>query len=237
MRSYLRLGFCLSTVILIFGACKKELPPVESNSALTIVNASLGNPSIIATFSDSMLPYYLNVGPISYGSYTEYGVPSGKTPLILVSSADTTKPLFQQMLTMQTGGIYTLYITGQGHGGQGDALLLRDTLPFHTDSIAGIRFINLSPDSGPVSINLQGNFPSSLEFSNLNYKEITSFKNYAAANGVQNYNFEIRDQVSGNLLTTFSWGFNVFKNNTVVISGSANPTYNTPIGAFQVNNY
>jgi hypothetical protein len=107
----------------------------------------------------------------------------------------------------------------------------------YSDSISGVRFINLSQGSKPISINLQGNLPAQAEISGLAYKQVSVFKTYPDTNGISSYNFEIRDQASGNLLTTFSWNFTLFKNNTLVITGSEDPSIGTPVNVFPVNNF
>jgi hypothetical protein len=95
----------------------------------------------------------------------------------------------------------------------------------------------LSSGSQPISINLAGNDASQMEFNPIGYKQITAFKTYPDTCGISSYNFEVRDKATDNLLTTFQWSFSLFKNNTLVISGSEDPASSTPISVFAVNNY
>jgi hypothetical protein len=225
----------LSILIVGFGSCKKDTNPLYSIAALTIVNASPNNPSIVATISDTLVPFYVNQSPIAYQSFAEYGNPSGNTPLNLVSAADTSVPLFQGKFNLKPGGIYSLYLVGQIKAI--DTVFRQDIIPVYQDSVSGLRFINLVQGSQPISVNLQGYFPTQTEFSGLAYKQISDFKTYSGIGGITSYEFEIRDQSTGNLLTTFSWHFSLYKNNTLVISGSEDPNSTTPTSVFQVNNY
>jgi hypothetical protein len=226
---YLLLLNCLVAA----SACKKTSSGTSGIASLNIINASVDLPSVVVNFSDTALPFYLNQAPISSNSSMEFGVPAGANPLIVVSSADTVKPVYRGTLDVQAGGIYSLYLAGQG--GVADTVFTKDEIPVYADSSVGVRFINLSPDSKPISVNLAANDPTQTEFSNLTYKQIVGFKTYSANSNIGgSYNFEIRDQASGSLLTTFSWSYTLSKNNTLVINGSEN---DSSIAVFQVNNF
>ncbi|MDB5157281.1 MAG: hypothetical protein JWR50_1988 [Mucilaginibacter sp.] len=227
-------------MILLAGlvSCKKEVPQVFSTSSLTIVNVAVNNPNLSATFTSQPLPYSQFAAPISYGSFAEFGRPAVQTPLKIVSSADTGKAFYQTQLNFKGAGIYSLYLAS-GAANKADAVLMQDTIAYLADSVAAVRFINMSTDSKPVSINLLGN--TSSEFTNLAYKKITSFKRYSAnsqASVTGGYTFEVRDAATGTLLTTFTWTFSLFKSNTLVIGGLENDSSgNYPVSVFQVNNY
>jgi hypothetical protein len=111
---------------------------------------------------------------------------------------------------------------------------MQDHIPSHTDSSAGLRFIDLSPGSAAFSINLAGNSPSQTEFSNLGYKQISAFKSYPANSSIGgSYNFEIRTQENDSLITTFSWTYTLHRCHTIVLSGLVS----NGLTVFQVNNY
>ena len=216
-------------------SCKKNTTAPPNDSSLNIINAAANIPSVVVNFSDAAIPFYQNQAFINYSSSLEYGFPSGVTPIVIVSSSDTAKPVFQGNLTLASGGIYSLYLIGQSI--RPDTLLMEDHIVNYTPDLAGVRFINLSPDSGPVSVNIQGNATTQTEFNSLAYKQISDFKTYDAGVQYGNYTFEVRDQASGNLLTTFTWNYTSSKNNTLVISGSVDSASSTPITVFQVNSY
>ena len=231
--------FALTIVYLLACGCKKELPKTYNVSSLTIVNATIGSNSVDVNFTTSPIPFYQNNGVISYGSSAEYSNPSGNIPLIIYSSQDTVHALYSNTLKLNTASIYSLYLAGQESNVE--TLLVEDKIPAFADSTAGVRFINLSLDSKPVTVNLQGNPPSQVEFSGaLSYKQITPFKSYSDNSVYQasGYTFEIRDAATGNLLTTYTWNIKPFSCNTIVIEGLENDnTGNYPVSAFQVNNY
>ncbi|MGH2646378.1 MAG: DUF4397 domain-containing protein [Ginsengibacter sp.] len=219
----------------IVASCSKESNHSFSTSSLTIVQAAMYVPSVAISFAETPGSFYQYQAPLSYGSWMEYGIPSGATPLVVVSAEDTSHPLLDGTMDLKAGGIYSLYLTG--NGAKADTIMKRDTIPYYSSVLAGVRFINLSPDSQPVSINLEGNAITQTEFNNLTYRQITPFKAYDASVQFGTYTFEIRDASTGNLLTTFSWNYTAAKSNTLVISGSVDPASSTPLQVFQVNNY
>jgi hypothetical protein len=231
IRYFLKIFVCFVTL----PSCQKSNTPGGA-AALNIIDAGINLPTLYISFADTAGNYYLNQAQISYGSSIEYGNPAGILPLTLIAVNDTLKPAWRSTLNLKVGGIYSLYLSGLG--GVPDTLFLRDTIPTYSDSSVGARFINLSSGGGPISVNFQGNYPNQNEFSDLGYQQITPFKTYSGLSSVGGaYNFEIRDQASGNLLCTFQWNFTIFKNNTLVICGSEAQNSSTPISVFAVNNF
>lgn len=235
MKRIFSIGMCIFIGV-VGMSCKKESNKTYSTSSITVINGIQGGPSIVATFSDTIMPFYLNQSPISYGSGKEYGISSGSTPLMIVSSDDTSRPFCSGPINLKPGEIYSLYVAGQGKAV--DTLLMQETIPVYNDSVSGGRFVNLSAGSLTVSVNLQGNSTTQAEFSNLEYKKVSAFKSYSANSAAPgNYIFEVHDQATGDLLTTFQWNYTLFKNSTLVISGSTDPASPTPISVFPVNNF
>jgi hypothetical protein len=112
-----------------------------------------------------------------------------------------------------------------------DTLFTTDTPPYHppSDSTIGLRFVNLSPASAPVSVNITGGANGS-EVSSLPYKSITDFNNYPATAAISDYNFEFRDAATGALIgsydvtgiNTLLYGFNntrLHRNLTLALLG------------------
>ena len=228
--------FCLVAGLL--GACHKEPVKTYGNASLNVVNASQSVPGMAVFFNG--IKSYFSVwvgpnynGPITYGGFDEFGQPAGNSTVELVSSLDTTHSFYKKTLNFSAGSIHSLYIIGRDAP---ETLLLEDHIPSYQDSTSGVRFINLSPDSKPVTINLQGNDATNTEFSSLAYKQISAFKGYSAKlpflyNG---YTFEVRDAASGDLLTTFTWTLKPFFCNTLVIGGLEG---DGSINVFPVNHY
>lgn len=225
-------------------ACTKEFNSVKPTpiSAFTVVNAVVNANPLIADFSgvDSVIAYYSTTQQIGYGFFHEYSLPSGNTPAVVYQITDTIHPFFKGLLNLKANAIYSLFLSAADTSQKIiDTLLVQDYLPSHssTDSVAGVRFVNLSPGSIPMSINLQGSANGS-EVNSLGYKNITSFKNYPATTNITQYVFEIRDVESGDLLTSFVYNTAPFQNVTIVISGVEGVAGGSnTIGAFLVNNF
>jgi len=231
-----RLCYFIITGIAISVICScKKSNTNKGLSSINIVNATTGVSSVVINFSDTAIPYYLNQDSITYGAYRQYGIPSGANPIVIVASSDTLKSLWKGTFNTTTGAIYSFYLSGTGS--TIDTTMARDILPIYADSSAGVRFINLSAGAKALTINLQGNTPDQKEFPDLGYKQISNFKGYVANGSAPNYTFEIRDEATGDLLTTVTWNYTVFKNTTMVIGGSTDPNSTMPINAFPVNNF
>ena len=216
----------------VFNSCKKTGGITPSNASLTVVNGTIDVPNMALNFSPLGLPYAQNKTFISSASSFEMGVTAGVNTVNLLSSVDSST-IYHSTINLTTSKIYSLYIAGQAPNYT--TVLLEDNIPIYPDSAAGVRFINLSPDSQPLNVTLQG--ASGVVFSTLAYKKITAFKKYTATSGIVNnggYNFNVTD-ASGNVLTTFNWIPMVFnESNTLVITGSY---INGSISVFQVNNF
>jgi hypothetical protein len=235
-----------SLMISSFISCKKNNVDLPSGgSSLTIVNALVGSSSLVPNFNDNApLLYYSTAQQISYASAYEFGNYSGNIQLALSDITDTTHTVFKQMVSLPKNTISSLYITGTLAAPEG--FQTTDHPPYHapSDSTVGIRFVNLSPGSSPVSVNLQGG-ASGAEVTSLAYKNVTAFKNYAATYKIASYVFEFRDVATGILLASYTlngvnYGDNGdqnqnnvrWKNITIALNGVPGSQ-----GTFQINNY
>ena len=246
----------LLLLILSFTSCTKTADISPSSTAFTIVNAIVGSSNLVTNFNSNgggkildTLKWYNTALQISYGSCQEISSCSGVTPISLSQITDTMQSVYSGTFNLPTGSIHTLFMIGTVE--QPDTLFTTDHPPYHplTDSSVGIRFVNLSPGSSPVSVDLQGQ-PDGSEVASLSYKAITSFKNYAATYAVSSYIFEFRDVASGTLLSTYTMnglnnaiGTNTatnnwrFRNVTIALKGLPGGAGSSAQGTFLVNNY
>jgi len=206
-------------------ACNKSIVTLTPLSSLNIINTVPNSPgAMLSAYSNTVFP----------GSYGQFGLIATTNPQIYVwPSGDSTHPYYNSSLSAVNGGIYSLYLIGTDP--QTNTLLFKDTIPSYADSLMGARFINLSPDSGPLTIDFTDTAVHPL-VSSLSYKSITSFKTLPAVSAIINnggYNFEMRD-TAGNVLFTLNLAAVMFKNVTIVANGSV--TGGT-FSAFTVNNY
>ena len=236
---------CIAFLQTCCWSCKKT-NSVASSTAFTIVNGINGNGSILTNFQPmgakgnfiAPLQYFAKANQIAYGNCWESGSYSGSVSLSLFQYPDSLDVLWHGNLNFQPGSVHTLYLGGDTSSV--DTLLLTDNIPYYPilDSVAGLRFVNMVWASQPISVNLAGNSPTQMDFSNLGYRQASSFSQYSAnsmASGL--YSFEIRDQASDSLLATFDWYYTLFKNNTLVLIGSDNPNNPQPVQIVSVNNY
>jgi hypothetical protein len=214
---YLLLIECLS--------CKKEFSTIKpiNLSDVTVVNAIVNSNALIPDFSNTPVRYFSFATNISNGSYQEYPMQSGTIPISVWQISDTTQTIFKGILNLQPQAIYSLFLSGNNPSSP-DSLFTHDELAYHsiTDSVAGVRFVNLSAGSNPISVDIQGNVNGS-EVVSLPYRQITSFKVYTDTKLIpssQEYIFEFRDVSTGDLLANFTYN-NIarFRNVTIVFFG------------------
>lgn len=186
-------------------SCSKESG--SPTASLSLINAVPNStPSLVVNFSGAApITWYKNALKLVYGTIDRNSIAmpySGDQQLAIFRYPDTSAhgaPLFNLNLSLQPGNMHTLFLTGTLTSP--DTLFTTDIIPYYaaSDSSMGIRFVNLSAGSSPVSVNIAGS-PNGSEVSSLSYKGITGFQRYPATAAVKNYNFEFRDAVTGALL-------------------------------------
>jgi hypothetical protein len=177
------LHILISAIVFALASCSKQSTP-PGTASLTLINAVPGStPSLVTNFGGTgPITWYNNALKLVYGTAgntNQTGSYNGVQKLAIYRFPDTlvqSKPLFNLTLDLKQGAIYTLFLTGTLTNP--DTLFTTDTPPYHppTDSTLGIRFVNLSPGSTPVSVNIAGNANGS-EVSSLPFKGITGYKN------------------------------------------------------------
>ncbi|HEX9513050.1 MAG TPA: hypothetical protein VF939_21320 [Puia sp.] len=212
--------------------------PLPGTASLTVVNALAGSNSLATNFSNTQATSWDAM--IDFGNFQEFSSYSGIQPLALYQVPDTlpkSAPMFVLSLNLPVNTIHSLFLTGTTSAP--DTLLVTDTPPYHAaaDSSMGIRFVNLSPGSAPVSVDIQGQANGS-EAASLPYKSLTAFRNYSATSVVTGYNFEFRDAASGALLASYTLTPAAYRNYTIALEGL--PGVNTGAtaqAAFLISNY
>lgn len=137
------------------------------------------------------------------------------------------KPVYSTTLNVKAGSTYSLFIHGSKSGVA--HTLVDDHFPaVSADSVTYIRIANFS-EGQPISVNLKGAANGSF-VQNLPFSTVSEFIALPASRSVKFFEFEIRDQLTGDLLATYStlqvdaifqnpW---VFKPNTLVFTGIRN---------------
>lgn len=217
----------LSAIFFII-SCKKYEVETNSMTSLTMVNAVVSGVGMKLGGLAST---------IANNSSAQLTLLAGSNDLYVWPVADSLHPYFSYPKFVTQGGeTYTLFVCGQL--GNTDGLIIKENLPYRTDSSAGIRFINLSPNSQPLNITLSTS-PTINEVSDLKYKQYSEFKSYPGRYNIA-YTFQIRDASSASPaapLATFSLAASAvprFSNVTLVIRGLVRAI--PALGVTRVNN-
>jgi len=220
----------LTICSLFMHACdKSDVDLTGAPAAVNVINAIAGSNSDIIinntgkkiVFADATrINYFRYDGKYANGLLT-FGIPSNQdVPIIVTQIQDTSKPILNRSIICRPGDIYSLFLGGKPD--QTASLLIKDSIPIVTDSITGIRFVNLSPDLNSVTINIVEGAPAS-KFSDLEYNKITDFQYYPAKRANLFYKFEVRDKNTDELFTTFIYNNIAVKRHvTLVIRGLKN---------------
>ena len=224
-------------VAALFSCGKSNNSP--GTASLTIVNAVAGSTPLYYNFGGpQVLEWYANESPIYFGYSMEFSSYSGRQPLALYQDTlAQSVPLYTITLNLPIGTIHSLFLTGTTSAP--DTMTTVDTLPYHPapDSSMGIRFVNLSPGSATVSVDIQGEANGS-EAASLPYKGITAFNNYPATAAVSAYTFEFRNAASGTLLASYTVTATPYLNYTLALEGLPGVgTGATAQAAFLINSY
>lgn len=153
----------LLCAILTHVSCKKDTVEIMPLANITIVNAVLdGNVLKVNNFlRDSVLGYNARNFSVKTGNQQFYMFPAG----------DSLNPFFKGVFTLDAGNIYSMYLSGMSKAP--DTLWVKENnMPYYNDSTIGVRFINLSTDSGPLSFTLASD-PGTNLHTNLLYRGIT----------------------------------------------------------------
>lgn len=225
----------LAILLLWLCSCNKS-DSVVTPASVTVVHAIFNGKPVIPVFSYDAIQFYSGAPKLNYGASALYNSRGGIQPFYLAKSTDTTKRIYNSEMELEAGGLYSLFFAGDTT--QPESVLVQDNIPVHDDSTAGVRFINLSPASSPIKVNIKG-FPAKAEFSDLGYKQITDFKAFTANSNIigNRYIFEIRNQSNDSLLLTYTWSYTRFRNNTLVFSGGVNAGKPASLRIFSVKNY
>lgn len=224
--------FCLS--------CKKDSPKYFATSSINVVNAAVnGGPIKVNAGANSSFNYRSALN-IAYNTYAVSSAFTGSNTITVVSAIDTTKTFFQRTVNLQP--INTLYIFGQAPAidtvfrVETNFPAINQSAP-NPDNSMYVRFVNLSPTSSSVNVNIKS--VTTNEVTALNYKGISDFIKYPALTTTPNYVFEFRDPATNVLLASSLVVPNNsrFKTMSVILTGISVPPLQVnpaPLGTIQV---
>lgn len=200
-----------------FTACTKtslSLTSPTSLASLNVTNAVVGGSALTLNV--------INGQTVTNNSYSHFSLVAGQSRVSLFPAATPNTPYYNQTLSTANGSYYSLFLSGTSPSAI-DATLIKESYQNYADSLCGVRFINLSPGSNPISVNLTGGANGS-EVSSLAYKAYTDFKQYPAKKTNTSYAFQVRDATTGNLITSYTLTTPYFHSVTIVLRGLVSGT-------------
>ncbi|MFN3667245.1 MAG: DUF4397 domain-containing protein [Sediminibacterium sp.] len=225
-----------------FFSCKKKEFSTVPITSLRIVNVVTGG----TTARLNYYPTNINNIPATAAQSLSGGVfslPAGNPDIYVWPITDSLKPYYNSNkgLSMAAGEYFTLFLCGTSTTPEG--ILVKENYQNHTDSVMGVRFINLSPNSTPVNVTLSTS-TSVNEFANVAYKQISDFKQFHTKSVNATYTFQVRSAVNpGTILSsvtitlTGTSAIPRFKNLTLVFRGNVGGTGTLAPGITRVNHY
>jgi len=189
-------------------SCKKDSFTNPSVASLAIINAVVGGDDVRLGSNET----------ITYNNtYKGLGVVVNNSSLYVWPVGDSLHPYFTaSKFEIENRGSYSLFLGGTPNAV--DGILVKDDMPYHTDSTWGVRIVNLSPNSGAFNITLSTS-PTVNEVSNLIYKQLTDFKIYPGKASNTKYTFQVRKTSDNSIVTSYTLSTPRFANVTLVING------------------
>lgn len=237
----------LSVLLLFLGAaCERDDYEFKATANITVINAASANGAVKVNPGAGSGFAYSKALEVANGASGVFGAFTGSNTITVVKSLDTNAKLFQRTVDLQP--ISTLYIAGTS-AAVDTIFRTESNFPYINSSAANaeaamnIRFVNLSPNSGPVNIVISSGTTN--EVTALPYKGISDFKKYVALTTTANYTFDIKDATNTNTLASVTVNTNAtrYKTASIIFRGMVKPgaTEGTlvsdplfPIGTFQV---
>lgn len=166
-KSFTLSALILLSISLIFSSCLKDLNnEPQQAAALNVVNASPG-PLTLNFYLDNGL---VNGPALSFGQESSYILANVGTRKFDAARAGSNESLIADTLSLETDQYYSVFITGEN--ATLSTFVTEDDLTAPATGKAKIRFINLSPDGGTLSLGIKdgtGLFPGQM------YKTATEF--------------------------------------------------------------
>jgi len=153
--------------------------PVQPVALLSVIQASPDEPALNFNLNSARV----NASPINYGSGLDYfRAVAGKRTAIFTKNSDGTT-VKSDTMTLSQNVAYTLFLVNKA--ATPEYLLLNDAITQPSSGNANLRFVNLSPDSGPVDLAVKD---GAVLVANKSFK---GFSGFSSLEG-KNYTFEIR---------------------------------------------
>jgi len=210
--------------VMAFASCAKNEGEVPQVSALSIVNASAGSPTLNVFIGQSQVSTDL----FTYGKDISYlNAYSGEREVSFYQGADKKA---SGKFNLKDGKFYSLFLAGKWP--QSELVLLQDSLTKPATGKAHIRFVNMGTDAGVLNLGLTNG--STLVSQNA-YKAGSDF---IAVNGNTSYTFVIRNNASvTDTLSIPAVTLESGRSYTIWAKGVKAETGNNALGLAVIRNY
>ncbi len=179
-------------------SCSKEDGDSSRPTTIKVVNLINGTGNVIVKTGDNPINYATTRARVAFDDFKNFSIPEhSNTRLDIVKETDTINPIYSESLSLK--GIHSLYLLGDQDEQQ--VFFIEDNPRSFTDSIMGVRFINLSKVSGAIAVNIAGEVNPLLI--GLDLESATDYMEFPVRESDGVYLFEFRD-VSGNLLSNIT---------------------------------
>lgn len=205
--------FVLTLMLSIWcSSCKKDNFTITPLASLKIVNTVTGGTpaKLRGVFSTT----------INNNSNSNFGRLTDRQDLYVYPITDSLRPYYNnQSINFDARESYTLFMGGTPAAVT--SLFVHENWAKQDNKIH-IRFLNFSPGSAIVKVNLTTSLDIQ-EFSNVAFGQLTEFKAYTKAGTTPSYQFQVRNAATNALITSFTMNAaNVagFNNATLILRGN-----------------
>src|SRR5579872_2457700 len=168
---------CFASIVLMFPACKKSSTTApHAAGALNVTNAVVGGAQIFLTTNYNVISTTTSAVPANGSAYFSLIAGQVRVNLGVLAQAAVGNmpvapaiPYYSNTFAVGDNTNYSLFLTGTSPQAVDNVLISESYTPAYADSICGVRFINLSPGSNSVSVDIKGNANGS-EVVGLGYK-------------------------------------------------------------------
>ncbi len=225
----------LLPAIMLLASCKKPVYMGSPLASMNLVNATVNLSSAVVNVNSQPDAKGGNTNgenlfAVDYGTNTAFSLLANQMVGLTIFASDSLNVIFHTTVNFNNGDLYSLYLCGAL--GSVDTLMMQEHFPVYSDSSSGVRFVNLSQGSTPVNVTLAQS-PSVNEFSNIAYRQVSTFNTYAATMANASYTFNVLRSSDDSLLSTYMLSIPIFKNVTLALIGNSM----AGLSVIRINNY
>jgi hypothetical protein len=182
-------------ICLMLSSCLKKdtAPPYNPPVALlAVIQGSPDEPPLNFFLNNDRV----NLNPFNYGDNFDYFKVFAGKRTVNFYNAETMGTVFTDTVTFNQNTAYSLFLANTP--AKPEMVLLTDSLSRPASGMGAVRFVNLSPDSPPVTLAIHG---GAVLAGHVAYKGYTTFM---PLQGKKGYTFEIRQGTTSTVLATLA---------------------------------